>query len=252
LKKPGEKHGEKQRLDRLLIERALVPSREIAQSLIIRGDVLVDDFPITKAGQAISIDAEIRIRGELPKYVSRGGDKLEGALRHFSLNVQDLIVIDLGASTGGFSDCLLQHGAKRIYAVDVGTAQLAQKLRSDPRVVVMEQFHAKDLTTELFPKLPSLAVIDVSFIALKRVLPFVEKILDSPWTILALVKPQFELESAAISKGGIVVDESDQLRAVESVLEFADARRWNSKGYSKSDLKGAKSGNQEYFVLFRS
>jgi len=230
----------------------LVSSRELAQSLIIRGDVLVDDFPITKPGQSVSEDAQIRIRGELPKYVGRGGDKLEGALDYFKPKVEGLVALDLGASTGGFTDCLLQHGASKVYAVDVGTAQLAEKLRQDCRVIVMEKFHAKDLSPELFNPRPQLAVIDVSFIGLKKVLPFAVSVLESPWSILALVKPQFELEPEAVSKGGIVEDEASQLRAVESVIEFGNRQNWRSKGYSKSQLKGAKSGNQEYFVLFEN
>jgi len=229
-----------------------VPSRQIAQSLILRGDVLVNDQPVTKAGQAVSLEAEIRIRAELPKYVSRGGDKLEGALKDFQVDVTGAVAIDLGSSTGGFTDCLLQHGAEKVYAVDVGTAQLAEKLRQDKRVIVMEQLHAKDLRRELFDPLPSFAVVDVSFIGLKKVIPFLISILNEPWQVLALVKPQFELEPSFISKGGVVENEADQLLSVESVLELVKASGWNSKGYSKSGLKGAKSGNQEYFICFSS
>lgn len=230
----------------------MVSSREIAQSLIIRGDILVNDSPVTKPGQSVSDDAEIRLRGELPKFVSRGGNKLEGALEFFRPNLRGLVAIDLGASTGGFTDCLLQHGVSKVFAVDVGTAQLAEKLRQDSRVVVMEQFHAKDLQPELFNPRPQLAVIDVSFIGLKKVLPFVANVLEEPWSILALVKPQFELEPEAVLKGGVVQDEAEQIRAVDSVLEFGKWQNWRSKGYSKSLLKGAKSGNQEYFVFFQA
>ena len=207
---------------------------------------------MTKPGQSIHEDAVIRVRGELPKYVGRGGDKLEGALRFFNPFLSGLVALDLGASTGGFTDCLLQHGVTKVYAVDVGTAQLAEKLRQDSRVIVMEQFHAKDLAPELFNPRPQLAVIDVSFIGLKKVLPFAAQVLLEPWTILALVKPQFELEPGSISKGGIVELESEQLRAVDSVIEFGKRQNWLSKGYSKSELKGAKSGNQEYFVFFQN
>ncbi len=213
---------------------------------------MVNDRPVTKPGQAIDIDAEIRVRGELPKYVSRGGDKLEGALRHFVPEIAGLVALDLGASTGGFTDCLLQHGVSKVYAVDVGTAQLAEKLRKDNRVKVIEQFHAKDLTAEMFEPRPQFAVIDVSFIGLKKVLPYAANVLRKPWSILGLVKPQFELEPEAVAKGGIIEKESDQLRAVESVLAFGAEQNWQSKGYSKSELKGAKSGNQEYFVFFES
>lgn len=146
---------------------------------------------------------------------------------------------------------MLQHGVAKVYAVDVGTAQLAEKLRQDSRVIVMEQFHAKDLVPELFNPRPQLAVIDVSFIGLKKVLPYAAQVLKEPWSILALVKPQFELEPKAVSRGGIVEDEAEQLRAVDSVIEFGKGQNWQSKGYSKSQLKGAKSGNQEYFVFFQ-
>ncbi len=240
------------RLDKILLDRALVTSREIAQSLIIRGDVLVEDRPVTKPGQAVKSDANIRIRGELPKYVSRGGDKLEGALRHFAISIENETIIDLGASTGGFTDCLLQEGAARIYAVDVGTAQLAEKLRQDSRVTVMEQLHAKNLTPDLFNPLPSFAVIDVSFISLRKVLPYLETVLSSPWRILALVKPQFELEPQFVAKGGVVPEEAQQLHAVSLVRSYGESRGWISKGYSKSGLRGSKSGNQEYFILFES
>jgi 23S rRNA (cytidine1920-2'-O)/16S rRNA (cytidine1409-2'-O)-methyltransferase len=237
----------KQRLDKIILSRRLVPSREIAQSLILRGDVLVNDTPVTKAGAQIREDAQIRIRGELPKYVSRGGDKLEGALSDFALDVSGLIALDLGASTGGFTDCLLQHGAIKVYAVDVGTAQLAEKLRQDPRVVSLEQTHAKELPS--FDPAPSLAAIDVSFIGLRKVLPFVFPILTPPWKILALVKPQFELGPECVQEGGVVPEESMQLRAVFLVEEFIAQNGFVSKGYSSSRLKGGRSGNQEYFLL---
>lgn len=237
----------KQRLDKIILSRGMVPSREIAQSLILRGDVLVNDMPVTKAGAQVKEDAEIRIRGEIPKYVSRGGDKLEGALKDFSLDVTGVIALDLGASTGGFTDCLLQHGAAKVYAVDVGTAQLAEKLRQDSRVVPLEQTHAKDLPG--FDPRPTFAVVDVSFIGLRKVLPFIFQALSTPWQILALVKPQFELGPEFVEEGGVVSEEALQLRAVALVEEFIAASGYLSKGYSSSKLKGAKSGNQEYFLL---
>jgi len=239
----------KKRLDKILLERGMLLSRELAQSLIIRGDVLVNNTPVTKPGQATSEDAEIRIRGELPKYVSRGGDKLEGALIDLSIELNGEVVLDVGASTGGFTDCVLQHGASFVYAVDVGKAQLAEKLRQDPRVKSIEELHAKDLKSELFSQPINLAVIDVSFIGLRKVLPYVVRVLTPPFRILALVKPQFELGPEFVEAGGVVSDESLQLEAVAVVADFVKTLDCKVIAQTPSKLKGAKKGNQEYFVL---
>lgn len=245
----------KERLDKVIVAKGLVLSRELAQSLILRGDVLVDDVPITKAGQLVRTDSEIRLRTELSRFVSRGGEKLEGALEDFNIDVSELVILDLGASTGGFTDCLLQRGAKKIYAVDVGRAQLAEKLRQDPRVAVFEEFHAKLLNRELFDPLPSFATVDVSFIGLRKVLPYVFEVLSSqslPWKIVALVKPQFELGPEYVKKGGVVPSEEDRLLAVQQVREFVEGAGYKVAGTVPSRIKGSKSGNQEYFVYLTS
>jgi len=239
-------------LDILVLERGLLPTREITRSFILRGDVLVGDQPITKAGQLVRNDAQIRVRGELPRFVGRGGEKLEGALEDLQISVEGAVALDVGASTGGFTDCLLQRGARLVYAVDVGHAQLAESLRQNPKVVVFEGLHAKDLKRELFPELPQLATVDLSFIGLQKVLPAIASALSAPWRILALVKPQFELGPEFVEKGGLVRKEADQLLAVERVAEFARAQGWSSKGHSRSRLTGAKSGNQESFLLMTS
>ena len=241
----------KTRLDKLLVESGLVSTIEKAFALILAGDVLVDDKPVTKAGHATRSDAKIRLRGTKDKYVSRGGDKLEGALIDLNLEVTDLICVDVGSSTGGFTDCLLQKGAKSIYAVDVGSNQLDHKLRSDPRVKVYEQTHAKDLKNIIFIQPPDLAVIDVSFIGLRKVLPFVKNILKPDALILMLVKPQFELTSESMAKSGAPLSEIDPYIAVENLKADLKDIGLEYLNEAISKVKGRKSDNQEYFVLVR-
>lgn len=242
----------KRRIDEILIERGLASSIEKARALILAGEVLVNDAPVDKAGAQVAEDSQIRLRSEPQRFVSRGGEKLEGALEYFKLNIKDRIVIDVGSSTGGFTDCLLQRGAKQIYAVDVGKAQLDYRLRKDARVVVMEELHARDLSPALFSLQPTLAVIDVSFISLRKILEPVVAVLKQPFEILALVKPQFELEAEEVQTGGVVIDPAEQQRAVNLVKEFAVARGLEIVGETPSVLRGAKSGNQEYFLYLRS
>lgn len=238
----------KERLDFLLVSRKLVPSREVAQSLIMRGDVLVGDVPVTKSGTRIPIDAEVRLRGELPRFVGRGGDKLESAIEKLGLHLEDRIALDLGASTGGFTDCLLQRGVSRVYAVDVGHNQLAHKLKWDTRVISLEGTHAKDLPGLGLNPPPNLAVIDVSFISLCKVLPFVFLVLARPGDILALVKPQFELSPNYVERRGVVKSEEHQLLAVAKVVSLLQNAGFESISSFPCSLKGGKSGNQEYFV----
>lgn len=238
----------KERLDILLVSRGLVSTRKKAQALIMAGQVLVNDTPFEKAGAIVATDAPIRIRGDLQKYVGRGGDKLAGALAHFAIDVRDIVAIDVGSSTGGFTDCLLQNGAKQVYAVDVGQNQLATKLRRDPRVVVMEETHVKDISAELFSPQPTLATIDVSFIGLRKVLPFVLAVLPSRGQLICLVKPQFELGPEYVQKGGVVPGEQEQLLAVKLVEDFLREQGWKVVGTCPSALRGEKSGNQEYFI----
>ena len=241
-----------QRLDQLVVQRGLADSREKAQALIMAGQVLVDDVPVTKAGQRIADDVSLRVRGNLSLFVGRGGDKLKGAIDHFDLKLVGLTALDVGASTGGFTDCMLQEGAVKVYAVDVGYNQLDQRLRSDPRVVEMEKTHAKDLTREMFEPLPSFATIDVSFISVRKVLDFVHPVLEKPFRILLLVKPQFEVGRESVGKGGVVREEKLQIEAVDAVIEHSRSSGLDCLGHVASALKGAKMGNQEYFVLLQS
>ncbi len=243
----------KKRLDVILVEKNLAISREKAQALILTGNVLIDDKPADKVGVKYDDDKiNLRIRGIASKYVSRGGDKIEPAFDFFKINLTDAVTLDLGASTGGFTDCMLQRGAKKVYAVDVGTNQLDLKLRKDERVVVYEKTHAKALETlELNPK-PQFATIDVSFIGLRNVLQYVVNVLaEENLGILALIKPQFELGPEYLSKGGVVRDEKDQLLAVQLVTDYAiELGLYCSKSFA-CPLRGEKSGNQEYFVLIK-
>ncbi|HQH28728.1 MAG TPA: TlyA family RNA methyltransferase [Oligoflexia bacterium] len=242
----------KKRLDHLLLEHGFAPSREKAQALILSGLVLVNDRPAEKAGLQVAVDAAIRLRGEVPRFVSRGGDKIDPALDYFKVAVNAVVALDIGASTGGFTDCLLQRGAARVYAVDVGFNQLHYKLRQDSRVVVMEKTHAVNLRAEQFPAPPSLAVIDVSFIGLRKVLAPVLHVMRQPAVIVALVKPQFELGPEHVSKGGVVKSKELQLEAVRLVEAYGAELGLTSNGCFASPVKGAKSGNQEYFVCLRS
>jgi len=246
------RNSEKERLDQLLVQRQLAPSRQKAQAYILTGNVLVDDEPVDKPGTRVAVDAAVRIRGAMSKYVGRGGDKIEGALTHFGVELDQLVALDVGASTGGFTDCLLQHGVSRVYAVDVGTNQLDHRLRIDSRVVVMEKTHAKELPSLLFEPAPTLAVIDVSFISLRKILESVIAALKKPFTVVALVKPQFELEPEFVSKGGVVREEAYQQRAVQLVKERGESLGLVYYGDIPSPLKGEKKGNQEYFVCFRN
>lgn len=192
----------KERLDKLVVELGLCPSRERARALIMAGKVLVAERVIDKAGTRVDREAEIRLRGEDIPYVSRGGLKLAGGLDQFSLSVADRIAIDVGASTGGFTDCLLQRGVRKVYAVDVGYGQLAWKLREDQRVVNLERTNIRELTAAQLDECPNLAVIDASFISLDKVLPPTLALLSQSADIVALIKPQFEVGKGNVGKGG--------------------------------------------------
>jgi len=241
--------AKKERIDKLLVQKGLAPTREKAQALVMAGMVYVDGKRIEKAGEKVNPDAKIEVKGGM-KYVSRGGYKLEKALRTFGVNPEGWVCLDVGASTGGFTDCLLQHGAKRVYAVDVGTAQLDQKLRQDPRVVSYERTDARNLTEEHIPEKVDLLVVDVSFIPLEKVLPSVVKFLKEDGLIIALVKPQFELSPKDIKKG-VVRDPSKRREAVEKVARFAvENLKLSLLGITKSAPKGPK-GNEEFLLLLR-
>src|SRR3989442_8811773 len=217
------------RIDRMIVERGLVESREKAAKLIMAGDVFVDGERVDKAGALISPEAEVELRGRSP-YVSRGGEKLTHALDHFNINVVGKICIDVGASTGGFTDCLLQRGASRVRAVDVGSDQLDARLRRDPRVVVMEQTNARTLDPRIFPEHPSLGVIDVAFISLEKVLPAVFGVLSPRADVITLVKPQFEVGRELVGKGGVVRDPALHRQAGGRLARDSGLRGWHGPG----------------------
>ena len=228
----------KERLDHLLVARGLCDSREKGKRLILAGEVLVNDEPVTKAGQLVPDDAVIRVKAP-PKYVSRGGFKLEGALDHFGINVKDRICFDVGASTGGFTDCLLQRGAQKVYAFDVGTNQLVWKLRSDPRVISRENCNVRHLKPEDIADPIDLIVADVSFISLT---------LRAGGEAVVLIKPQFELSRDEIGKGGIVRDPALHQKACDKIENFAKNQpHWQWRGLMESPIQGT-DGNREYLA----
>lgn len=237
------------RLDQALVERALCDSRERAKRLILAGQIRVNGHPAKKASDSIK-PADVITVDTPEKFVSRGGHKLEHALAHFQLNVAQLVAIDLGASTGGFTDCLLQHGAEKVFAVDVGQGQLAWKLRSDPRVVVMEKTNARFLKPEIFPAPADLLVVDCSFISLKKILPPAVPLLKVNGKIVALIKPQFEAGKAEADKGrGVITDSAIHDRVLAELQEFVSAQAglcW--RGVVESPLLGP-AGNKEFLAL---
>jgi 23S rRNA (cytidine1920-2'-O)/16S rRNA (cytidine1409-2'-O)-methyltransferase len=237
----------KERLDKLLVERGLVQSRERASALILAGKVVVEDHAVDKVGTRIPIDADIRLKGGDIPYVSRGGLKLEKGLESFDISVAGRVAIDVGASTGGFTDCLLQRGAVQVYAVDVGYGQLAWKLREDPRVVNLERTNVRDLTADTLGAAPSLAVIDASFISLDKVLPATLPLLAPGGEILALIKPQFEVGRGQVGKGGVVRDPAQHAEVVEKVRESAASLGCRVLGVVESPLLGPK-GNREFLI----
>jgi 23S rRNA (cytidine1920-2'-O)/16S rRNA (cytidine1409-2'-O)-methyltransferase len=234
------------RIDRMLVERSLSESREKAARLVMAGQVLVDGRRVDKVGALVSADSEIEVQGRSP-FVSRGGEKLLHALDHFGVDARSRVCIDVGASTGGFTDCLLQRGATRVYAVDVGTAQLDDKLRRDARVIVMEQTNARALDARLFEDRPSLAVIDVAFISLEKILPSVFGVLTPRGETLALVKPQFEAGREAVGKGGVVRDPAIHQTVITRLARYSVLRGWHVRGVTASPLRGPK-GNREFFL----
>lgn len=237
------------RLDLALVERGLCPSREQAKRLIMAGEVLVGEEVVSKPGWLVRRDAALRVR-QPPRFVSRGGLKLEGALDHFGLDVTGLVALDIGASTGGFTDCLLQRGAAKVYAFDVGTNQMVWKLRSDPRVVCRENFNVRHLQPEDLPEPIDLIVADVSFISLTLVLPGPIAALKPGGQALVLVKPQFELSREEIGTGGIVRDPALHEKACARLQAFVEARpelRWH--GLVESSIQGT-DGNREFLAWF--
>jgi 23S rRNA (cytidine1920-2'-O)/16S rRNA (cytidine1409-2'-O)-methyltransferase len=237
----------KERIDKLLFERGLAESRTQAQALVIAGQVLVNEQRIDKPSQTVDPSSEIRIKGEMPRYVSRGGFKLEAALHQFQINPAGKICLDVGASTGGFTDCLLQHGAAHVWAVDVGHNQLAWKIRQDARVTVIEGFNARHLADEEFGIQFDFVCIDVSFISLKMILPGVQAVLKKSGDCVALIKPQFEVGKGEVGKGGIVSDPAKHQRVVNEVTSAALELGLQPGAVIDSPILGAE-GNREFLL----
>jgi 23S rRNA (cytidine1920-2'-O)/16S rRNA (cytidine1409-2'-O)-methyltransferase len=240
----------KERIDKLLVQQKLAGSRERARALILAGRVLVDDQTVDKVGTQVYLDASIRLRGEDIPFVSRGGLKLAKALEHFDVAITGRIAIDVGASTGGFTDCLLQNGAAKVIAVDVGYGQLAWKLREDARVVNLERTNIRHLTTEQLDVTPELAVIDASFISLEKVLPATLALLKAGSDIIALIKPQFEVGKGQVGKGGVVRDPKQHIQVVEKIKLLATQLGCQVVDVCESPLLGPK-GNHEFLIHLR-
>lgn len=240
----------RKRLDLLLVERALAESREKARAMILAGEVRVSGRIAGKAGQLVREDAALEIHSRLQKYASRGGLKLEGALEDFALDPSGLVCLDVGSSTGGFTDCLLQRGAQRVYAVDVTTNQLAWKLQKDPRVVLIEM-NARELHPRDVPEPVDLVVVDVSFISVSKILAPVAALARSGADLLSLVKPQFELDRGSIGRGGIVRDPELHKEAINRVRAAAERAGLKILDVCPSRLPGAE-GNQEFFLHART
>ena len=237
----------KVRLDNYLLEQGLFETRSRAQAAIMAGQVLVDEQKIDKPGTSIKEGATIRLLGDQLRYVSRGGLKLEKALQVFPVSVAGKVMADIGASTGGFTDCALQNGATKVYAVDVGYGQLAWKLRSDPRVVNMERTNARALEESSLPEKVDAASIDVAFISLEKILPAVKKILKPNGFVIALIKPQFEAGKEHIGKKGVVKDPEVHKDVIRRIISFAQAEGWSIGGLDFSPVKGPE-GNIEYLL----
>jgi 23S rRNA (cytidine1920-2'-O)/16S rRNA (cytidine1409-2'-O)-methyltransferase len=235
---------ERVRADELVVRQGLAPSRSRAKVLIVAGDVQTPDGRVTKPAEQLAADTVLSLR-EKPRYVSRGGLKLEAALASFSIGVGGMVAADIGASTGGFTDCLLQHGAARVYAVDVGYGQLNYTLREDARVVVLERTNARYM--EALPEMVDLIVIDVSFISLRLVIPAIQESLSAGGRAVALIKPQFEAGRGAVSRQGVVRDENVRERVVRQIIDFAAERNLGFEGLIRSPLVGP-AGNEEFLL----
>jgi 23S rRNA (cytidine1920-2'-O)/16S rRNA (cytidine1409-2'-O)-methyltransferase len=235
------------RLDLLLVQRGLAESREKAKAIIMAGLVEVDKSVLDKPGHLVSVSADVSLKEPFPPYVSRGGLKLEAALDHFAVDVKGKVLLDVGASTGGFTDCLLQRGAEKVIAVDVGYGQLHWKIRRDPRVMVLERTNIRQLKPEDLNEHIHGAVIDVSFISLRLVLPRVSELVLREAFIVALIKPQFEVEKGQVGKGGVVRDPSLHQQVIDRLSCFFEDMGWTVLGHIPSPLLGPK-GNMEFFV----
>jgi len=241
--------AKKSRLDNLLVARGLFTSREQAQRAIMAGEIKLGTRMAAKPSELVAPDAMITLESR-PRYVGRGGEKLEGALDFFDLPVEGKIALDIGASTGGFTDCLLQRGAAKVYAVDVGHDQLAWRIRNDPRVIVLEKLNARSLSRAQIPESVDLCLIDVSFISLTLILPNAFELITPNGVIVALIKPQFELERADVGRGGIVREPALHEKAKAKIVDFVRQLGHHVIGMIPSAITG-KEGNQEFFVCLR-
>ncbi len=246
-----KKKPAKVRLDTLLTDRGIVPSRKIAQSVIIAGKVIVGDKMIDKAGTKVSEDCTVKLKGVVtPEFVSRGGKKMQGALDAFSLDVNGLVALDAGASTGGFTDCLLKNGVQRIYAVDVGYGQLAYKLQVDERVIIIDKTNIRYLERDRIPEEVDLAVMDLSFISIKKVLKNVMNFVKSSGSVIALIKPQFEVGKENVGKGGIIKDPAEHDRVIEDIKKYCENNGLTVCGVVASPITGTK-GNKEFLIYLK-
>lgn len=237
----------KVRIDQLLYKRALTESREKARALILEGKVIVNGQKVEKPGTMVNQNAEITICGETLPYVSRGGLKLEKALKEFSIDVKDKVAMDVGASTGGFTDCLIQHGAKKVYSVDVGYGQLAWKLRTDPRVVPIEKTNIRYMPKEKILEEVDIVTVDVSFISLRLVIPKILEFLKPDGEIIALIKPQFEAGKGEVPRGGVIKDAEKREKIIREMRDFFESLGLKVIGITQSPIPGQR-GNIEYFI----
>ncbi len=239
------------RLDLILVEKGLVRSRQRARALVMAGKVLANNQITDKAGTLVSREDDIALRESDLSYVSRGGLKLEKILQILDIDITGFVCLDVGASTGGFTDCLLQFGASRVFAVDVGYGQLAWKLRQDSRVIAIERTNIRHMPTEIIPQPIDLATIDVSFISLKIVVPAVMKFIKKDAAILALIKPQFEVGKGKVGKGGIVRDSSQHIEVINDLSEYFLQHGLVNRSVIPSPITGSK-GNKEFFIYLKS
>jgi 23S rRNA (cytidine1920-2'-O)/16S rRNA (cytidine1409-2'-O)-methyltransferase len=240
----------KERLDKLLVEKGVVQSRDRARALIMAGKVSVEGNRIDKPGIQINTDTQLQIQGGDSSYVSRGGEKMEGALKVFGIDPKGMVVMDVGASTGGFTDCILQKGAKKVYAVDVGYGQLAWRLQKDPRVVNLERRNIRYLQREEVPEEIDMVLIDTSFISIEKFLPHLLGFLKKEGAILSLIKPQFEVEKGEVGKGGVVRDKALHEKVINRISNFSRGLRLKILGVTESPLLGPK-GNKEFFIYLK-
>ena len=240
----------KERLDKLLVEKGIVQSRERARALIMAGKVAVEGKGIDKPGVQIKVEANLQLRGDEAPYVSRGGEKLEGALKIFGIDLKGMVVMDVGASTGGFTDCVLQKGAQKVYAVDVGYGQLAWKLQKDPRVINLERRNIRYLQREEVQDETDLILIDTSFISIEKFLPSLVRFLKKGGSILGLIKPQFEVGKGEVGKGGVVRDGALHRKVIERISKFSQEAGLKALGVIESPLLGPK-GNKEFFIYLK-